>query len=157
MSIGENIKRLAEEKGMTLKQVAEAANMSVGTLYAINARSSRFVRVETQIKIAAALGVPLHALWVDEPESAATTKLNFTAASRRFYFERQLLKHGIRVRGDEEGNMWIEYPDGTIEAGEEDIIRLYNRLDRDLMNIMNDFKEEHAAQFRPHSEEDETP
>ena len=62
MQTGEIIGMLAKEKGINLHQLSIKADIPYNTLYAIVKRKSSRVDMETQVKIAKALGVHLRDL-----------------------------------------------------------------------------------------------
>lgn len=62
MAIGMNIKKIAKEKGMTLKEVSDKSGVSIHTLYAITKKDDVNVRYETLERIAEALDVGVRAI-----------------------------------------------------------------------------------------------
>lgn len=65
MGMGQYIKSLAKEKGITLQQLAEAANVSPNTVYGIIRRDSETVSSKIAAKLAPALDIPVHYLTQD--------------------------------------------------------------------------------------------
>lgn len=72
MTVGERIQKYANEKGMTLKQVATDADISYSTLYAIVKRKSDGVRPDLIESIAAALRITPSDLYWDKPATSMT-------------------------------------------------------------------------------------
>lgn len=66
MGMGQYIKSLAKEKGMTLQQLAEQADVSINTVYGIIKRDSETVSPKIAAKLALALDIPVHYLTQDE-------------------------------------------------------------------------------------------
>ena len=65
MTIGQKIREIREEKGMTLDQVGNISRISKQQLQAIEV-SSGYPRIQTLIKIAKALGCPVRDI-LNEP------------------------------------------------------------------------------------------
>lgn len=85
MQTGEIIGMLAKEKGINLHQLSIKADIPYNTLYAIVKRKSSRVDMETQIKIAKALGVHLRDLadtsvWEEFDRQAGPEKLAVLSA-----------------------------------------------------------------------------
>lgn len=57
MGIGQRIKEVAKQKGLSIRQVAETAGVSYNTLYSITKRNSKRIQGDILQKVAAALGV----------------------------------------------------------------------------------------------------
>lgn len=57
MGCGRIIKRILQERGMSIKKLAEVSGVSVNTLYSITKRDSSRIEPETINRIASALGV----------------------------------------------------------------------------------------------------
>lgn len=72
MTVGERIQKYANEKGMTLKQVATEADISYSTLYAIVKRKSDGVRSDIIESVASALKIPPSALYWDNLATSMT-------------------------------------------------------------------------------------
>lgn len=71
MSIGEHLKALQEQTGMTTAQLAEKSNLPVDTINKIRSGSTRNPNADTVMRLAGALGVPADALLGgDLPETA---------------------------------------------------------------------------------------
>lgn len=63
MGIGKNLKSLAKEKNMTLKEIAKKAGVSVNTLYTITDRDPESIRSSTLEKISEALDIEPYKLF----------------------------------------------------------------------------------------------
>lgn len=84
MSIGENLKRVREEKGITQAELAERAAISVYTISRIEVDATRYPRRETLAVLAKELGVPVEQLTGGngEPVRPSTGRTSRVAVSR---------------------------------------------------------------------------
>lgn len=73
ISIGEKIKTLRSANNLTLKQLSEMTNLSVGFLSQME-RGMSSIAIDTLEKIAAALGVSLTSFFDDTPEPDETSE-----------------------------------------------------------------------------------
>ena len=73
MSLGQRLRRLREERGLTLAQVASAAGLSVSHLSAIENETRRNPSFHIVARLASVYGVPMESLVdeADRPASAA--------------------------------------------------------------------------------------
>lgn len=74
MGLGSNIKKILQEKNITIKELSEKTGISVNTLYAITKRDSKSANIETLIKISQALDVPINTL-VDDGVLSLTNSM----------------------------------------------------------------------------------
>ncbi len=66
MGYGTNLKKLLDEKGMTVKDLSRKTGIAATTLYSIIQRDAS-VRYDSAIKIAGILDIPINAICKDNP------------------------------------------------------------------------------------------
>ncbi len=67
MTLGDNIRRIRKEVGLTLKQLGDLAGVNRGNLSRIeNSSPEARLEVSTLDRVAEGLGVPLHTLFIDD-------------------------------------------------------------------------------------------
>lgn len=123
MNIGESIKYWRTRKGLTQKQLAEAADISEISIRKYEA-GERIPKITSQVKIAAALGIPVSQLndslgWLKEPEYKP--------------LERKLEQIGYTLGYNEDGYLWINYPDGPLDITIKDLEELDKDTDSYLL------------------------
>lgn len=141
MTIGENIRRIRKAKNMTQKELGEKlGGLSQQQIGRWENNTEQNPKLETQIKIANALGVPVSHLndtlgWLKEPEYMP--------------LERSLERIGFTLGHDDDGFLWIHYPDGTLEISIDDLSALENDVDSYLRFKLEEFRQKHREDFRP--------
>ncbi len=138
MSIGENIKRIRKVKNLTQKQLGERCGIQESNIrkYELGGANPK---LETQIKIAAALGVPVSQLndslgWLKEPEYKP--------------LEKRLEQIGYTLGCNDDGYLWINYPDGTLEVSTDDLSALEKDTDSYLQFKLEELKKKNINNFR---------
>lgn len=138
MAIGENIRFYRQKLGVSQKELGEKlggiSQQQIGQ-WENNVKNPK---VETQIKIAAALGVPVSHLndslgWIKEPEYKP--------------LEKKLEQIGYTLGYNEDGYLWINYPDGTLEVTTEQLIDLEKDTDSYLLFKLQELKKNHLEDF----------
>ncbi|WP_062305898.1 helix-turn-helix domain-containing protein [Alicyclobacillus sendaiensis] len=81
MSLGQRLRRLREERGLTLAQVASAAGLSVSHLSAIENGTRRNPSFHIVARIARVYGVPVDSLVEDEAATGAVQETNQAPSS----------------------------------------------------------------------------
>ena len=138
MTTGELIRSVRKERGLTQKALGELLGVTQATVgqYETNPNPPK---IETLQKIAEKLGVPVSYLIGSTPSSAWDVALD------------QKLSHvGCSVGYDaEDGYVWINYPDGTLEVTEDSLKELNESVDSYLRFKLAELKESRKDRFRP--------
>lgn len=133
MPIGENIKDLCKEKGITLKELSEKSGVPVNTIYTLTREDPINARGKTLKPLAEALGVSVEILqmrsgvkdWAEEINS------NFYGALKRYYYKYENLATGVNIIDILDNKYFIPYE--NIDNLEERLIMgAYNLLAREL-------------------------
>ena len=66
MGYGANLKKILDEKGITIKDLSRKTGIAATTLYSIVQRDAS-VRYDSAIKIAGILDIPINAICKDNP------------------------------------------------------------------------------------------
>ncbi len=139
MTIGENIKRIRKRKGLTQKQLSELSGINESQLrrYELGLNNSN-PKIETIQKIANALGIPVSLLndslgWLKEPEYKP--------------LEKKLEQIGYTLGYNDDGYLWINYPDGTLEINMDDLSTLEKDTDSYLLFKLQELKKERFDKF----------
>lgn len=141
MSIGENIRRIRIEKNMTQKELGDKlggiSQQQIGRWETGKANP----KIETLIKIASILGVPVSYLndslgWLKEPKYMP--------------LEKKLEQIGYTLGENEDGYLWINYPDGTLEITMDELSSLESDTDSYLAFKLEALKKKNAKDFRPY-------
>lgn len=141
MSIGENIRRMRIEKNMTQKELGDKlggiSQQQIGRWETGKANP----KIETLIKIASILGVPVSYLndslgWLKEPKYMP--------------LEKKLEQIGYTLGENEDGYLWINYPDGTLEVTMDELSSLESDTDSYLTFKLEELKKKNAKDFRPY-------
>lgn len=141
MSIGENIRRIRIENHMTQKELGERlggiSQQQIGQWETGKANP----KIETLIKIASILGVPVSYLndslgWLKEPKYMP--------------LEKKLEQIGYTLGENEDGYLWINYPDGTLEVTMDELSSLESDTDSYLTFKLEELKKKNAKDFRPY-------
>lgn len=72
MGYGANLKKILDEKGITIKELSRKTGIAATTLYSIVQRDAS-VRYDSAIKIAGILNIPISAICKDNPYDDAET------------------------------------------------------------------------------------
>lgn len=137
MTIGESIRSWRKERGLTQKALGEKLGVSQATVgqYETNPNPPK---IDTLSKIADALGVPLTLLigaGVSTPwDVALDQKLSHIGYSIGFY--------------EEDANVWINYPDGTLEVTSDQLKNLNEAVNSYLRFQLAELKTNNMDRFR---------
>lgn len=120
MAIGENIRFYRRKLGMSQKELGEKLGGISQQQIGKWENNEKNPKLETQLKIAAALGVPVSQLndslgWLKEPTYMP--------------LERKLEQIGYSLGYNDDGYLWINYPDGTLDITLNDLIELEKDTD----------------------------
>ena len=138
---GEQIRAMRKHFGLTQAEFAEKSGISVMSLrrYEANERQPTMQAING---MASALGLNVgEVLWSD-PES------------KRSYFwtadlEGKLKQVGCSLGWEEDdGFLWINYPDGTLEVSEDDLWELHENTNSFLKFKLEELKQKKIAYFR---------
>ena len=141
MTIGENIKRIRKAKNMTQTELGEKlGGLSQQQIGRWENNTDQNPKLETQIRIANALGVPVSHLndtlgWLKEPEYMP--------------LEKNLERIGFTLGHDDDGFLWLHYPDGTLEISIDDLSSLEDDMDSYLRFKLEEFRRKRSEDFRP--------
>lgn len=134
MNIGESIKFWRNKKGITQKQLAEASNMSEISIRKYES-NERVPKIETQIKIASALGIPV---------SQLNDTFGWLKKSEYMPLERKLEQIGYTLGYNDDGFLWINYPDGPLDITIKELEELDKDADSYLLFRLNElYKKKH--------------
>lgn len=141
MSIGENIRRIRIEKHMTQKELGEKlggiSQQQIGQWETGKANP----KIETLIKIASILGVPV---------SYLNDSLGWLKGPKYMPLEKKLEQIGYTLGENEDGYLWINYPDGTLEVTIDELSSLESDTDSYLAFKLEELKKKNAKDFRPY-------
>lgn len=139
MTIGEKIRSMRKEKGLTQKALGDLLGVTQATVgqYETNPKPPK---IETLQRIAIALDVPLPYL-MGEMRGQCPWDLSLD----------QKLSHiGYSVGyDDEDGDVWINFPDGTLAVTEDELKTLNESADSYLRFKLDELRTAHAEDFRP--------
>lgn len=140
MNIGENIRRIRIEKHMTQKELGEKLGGISQQQIGRWENGDKNPKIETVIKIARALGVPVSYLndslgWLKEPKYMP--------------LEKKLEQIGYTLGENEDGYLWINYPDGTLEVTMDELSSLESDTDSYLTFKLEELKKEECKRFPP--------
>lgn len=138
MAIGDNIRYYRRKLGISQKELGEKIGGTSQQQIGRWENGDKNPKIETQIKIAAALNVPVSLLndslgWLKEPEYKP--------------LEQKLEQLGYTLGYNDEGYLWINYPDGTLEISLEDLISLEEDTDSYLQFKLDEFKKKNIKNF----------
>lgn len=141
MAIGENIKHIRKKKGLTQKQLSELSGINESQIrrYELGLNNSN-PKLETQIKIAAALDVPV---------SLLNDSLGWLKESEYMPLEKKLEQIGYTLGYNDDGYLWINYPDGTLEITDDTLSALEEETDAYLQFKLEELKKKHLKDFHP--------
>ncbi len=140
MTIGNNIRAHRRRKGMTQKELGEKLGGISQQQIGQWENGTANPKLETQIKIADALGVPVSLLndslgWLKEPHYMP--------------LEMKLEQIGYTLGYNDDGYLWINYPDGTLEVGIDDLSTLEDDTDSYLQFKLEELKRKNLKTFCP--------
>ncbi len=140
MTIGDNIRYYRRKLGISQKELGEKLGGISQQQIGQWENGSANPKLETQIKIAAALNVPVSLLndslgWLKEPEYKP--------------LEKKLEQIGFTLGYNDDGYLWINYPDGTLEVSQEDLSALEKDTDSYLRFKLEELKQKNLKDFRP--------
>jgi len=144
MTIGERIRHIRRQKGMTQKQVADACGMADSAIRKYES-GTQVPKIETLCRIAAALDMPITELIDSEHAEKSNPfwtvdlndKLRCVGCSYKF------------AEAHEEYFQWIEYPDGTLEVTDEELQELHESTNSYLRFKLQELREKHKSDFKP--------
>lgn len=141
MTIGERIKTIRRQKGMTQKEVGDLCGMADSNIRAYELGKGT-PKIETLQRIASALGVSVGQL-LGLPEQGKANP--FWTAD----LEEKLKQVGCSIGiFEEDAYLWINYPDGTLEVTEEELKELNNSTNAFMRFKLEEMKQARKAQFR---------
>lgn len=160
MAIGENLKRICKEKGITLAELSKLSGISVKTIYYITANDPKSISTATMEKICKALEIDSYRLCMDPEEYKAYEKwLNGWLKRHEnddFKQEKQrisvTLPEGVYLIEDPEPipglygyaeEIKIVYPDGTIDLTQKEMDGLKENIRRYVAFALENFKLDH--------------
>lgn len=147
MSVGENIRRLRKERGLTQKRLGELSNINEVQIrqYELGKANPKLI---TMRKIADALGVYIADLVDNDWNSIAyEVKKDFLLYPWQD-LEKKLSSIGYSIGSDgSEGYLWINYPDGSLEVTEEQLLDLDKDTDEYLLFKLEQLKKKHIKDF----------
>lgn len=144
MTIGERIRHIRQQKGMTQKQVADSCGMADSAIRKYES-GSQLPKIETLQRIADALEIPITELLGSEKSEKSSPfwtidlndKLRCVGCAYKF------------AEGHEEYFQWIEYPDGTLEVSDEELRELNDSTNSYLRFKLQELREKRKGDFRP--------
>lgn len=140
MAIGDNIRYHRRKLGISQKELGEKLGGISQQQIGQWENGSANPKLETQIKIASALGVPVSQLndtlgWLKEPKYKP--------------LEKKLEQIGYTLGYNGDGYLWINYPDGTLEVGTDDLSALEKDTDSYLQFKLEELKKKNLKAFHP--------
>lgn len=104
MAVGKNLKAILKDSGMTIKELADLADIPINTLYSITKRDSGKIDVETMRKITSVLKISSEDLMpADEMrrEGLIQTGAEIQATTSLY------LAYGFKMEKTEDGEHWV--------------------------------------------------
>jgi len=95
--IGDNMRRLREQRGMTLTELAESTEISRSQLTKIEKGSQKNPGIETLVALATALGTPIEELVFGERNETAEMKAQLKAIMELKPEQREVAKQMLRT------------------------------------------------------------
>ena len=138
MTTGEKIRTIRKEKHLTQKELGAKLGVTQATVGQYE-KNENPPKIETLERIAAALDVPLVAL-IGETKSEV---------SWDFALDQKLAHIGYSIGFyEEEGALWINYPDGTLEITDAELQDFNKSIDSFMRFKLDELKAKHIAEFR---------
>lgn len=140
MAIGENIRYHRRRLGLSQKELGEKLGGITQQQIGQWENGDKNPKLETQLKIADALCVPVSLLndslgWLKEPEYKP--------------LEKKLEQIGYTLGYNDDGYLWINYPDGTLEISMSDLSTLEEDTDSYLQFKLEELKKKNLNAFHP--------
>lgn len=145
MELGEKIKEIRIERGLTQKELATRLSTTQQNLAQYES-GKRKPKLETLDKIAQALNYDVWDLY--QYYNLSALKSNDCWWS--LYLEDKLKQIGCKLAWDEEdAAIWIEFPDGTLEVTSKELKELDDSTVSYLQFKLEELKKNHPKDFRP--------
>ena len=136
---GEQIRKMRKAHGLTQQEFAEKSGISMMSLrrYEMGEREPTMSVIE---RMAAALALTLDDfLWSDPSKSVFRPW--------RFDLGHKLMQVGYSIGGNEDGYQWINYPNGTLEVSDEDLITLHEVTNSFMRFQLEELRRKNAGRF----------
>lgn len=149
MGVGTNLKEILRHKKMTIKQLSGLADIPVNTLYSITKRDSERVDKVILNRLASVLGCTVDYLLgnVDEYDVRRSVEL-----------DQKLAAVGFSIGWNEDdGTLWINYPDGILEVGNDELVELDNSANAYLRFMLQELRERNQDSFSPKRKRSQLP
>ncbi len=136
---GEQIRKMRKAHGLTQQEFAEKSGISMMSLrrYEMGEREPTMSVIE---RMAAALALTLDDfLWSDPSKSVF----------RPWWFDldHKLMQVGYSIGGNEDGYQWINYPNGTLEVSDEELITLHETTNSFMRFQLEELRRKNAGRF----------
>lgn len=129
MDIGNNIQFYRRKLGLSQKKLGEKLGGITQQQIGQWENGDKKPKIETQLKIAAALGIPV---------SQLNDTLGWLKESKYMPLERKLEQIGYTLGYNDDGNLWINYPDGPLYITIKDLEDLEKDTDSYLLFKLNE-------------------
>lgn len=159
MPIGKNIKKIAKDKNLTIKELAQKSGVPYGTITNIISRDQESISTTTMEKLCKALEIDSYRLCMDPEEYKAHMKKvddYIRQHENEPKPERQhlsvILPKGVYLVEDHEPYpglygygevIQIIYPDGAIDITQEEMDGLKENIRRYVAFTLENFKQDH--------------
>lgn len=160
MPIGKNIKKIAKDKNLTIKELAQKSGVPYGTITNIISRDQESISTTTMEKLCKALEIDSYRLCMDPEEYKAHMKKvdDYIRQHENDDFKQEeqhidvTLPKGVYLIEDYEPvpglygydeELKIIYPEGTIEVTQEEIDGLKENIRRYVAFTLENFKLDH--------------
>lgn len=148
MTVGEKIKSLRKAIGLTQKELGDRLGISEVQVSQYE-RGTRNPKTEQLKRIAEALNVPLDTFYQAKVQELYMLWSENGSQQEYYSIEQKLNSVGFAFWGDlSEGDLWIEYPDGTLEVTEEQLLALNSECDEFLRFKLEELKRKNASDFK---------
>lgn len=139
---GSQIKEMRKSHKLTQEKFAELTGISTMSLRRYES-NDRQPTMEIIARMASALGLTVGEFLWNNP---VTNRSYFWTAD----LENKLKPLGFTLGHDEDdGYLWINYPEGTLEVSEEDLERLNDSVDTYIKFQLEELKKSRIKEFRP--------
>lgn len=170
MAIGENLKRICKEKGITLTELSKLSGISVKTIYYITANDPKSISTTTMEKLCKALEIDSYRLCMDPEEYEAHMKKidDYIRQHENDELKQEpqhidvTLPEGVYLIEDYEPipglygyaeDLKIIYPDGTIELTQEEMYLLKENIRRYVAFTLENFKLDHEDRLEENEDQ----